>query len=112
MEITNAVGDSVGAKVDSENRLHTRSVSISLQHAISSKDKKTFQVSSDKAIATSSQNLLLLKNTSNTKELVISYIRISTGGAAATNAAAFFTINIGGDSFYFLYYLRRCVTTN
>lgn len=97
MEITDGTGDGLSAKVDSEKRLHTRAVSVSLQHAISSKDKQTFQATSNKAIATTSQNILLIKNTSDTKELVISYIRLSTGGAAATNATAFFSVNIGGD---------------
>jgi len=97
MKIQDDTGTGMGAKVDKDNRLHTRSISVSQQHAISSIDKQAFQTVSTKAIATSSQNILLLKNTSDTMDLVITYIRLATAGAAATNATAFFTVSIGGD---------------
>lgn len=97
MKIQDGTGSGSFAKIDNENHIHVRAVTVSLQHKVSSQANNSFQVSSAKAIDTSSQNILLLKNASDTKDIVITYIRIATAGAAATNSTAFFTINVGGD---------------
>jgi len=86
-----------GLKIDKDNRAHTRAVNIPHQHAVSSKEHRAFQISTTQAIATTTQNILFLKNTSDTRDLVITNIRLSTAGAAVTNTSAFFTVRIGGD---------------
>jgi len=97
MKIEDATGSGNGLKVDSSNRLQALSISLSHQHAVSSIDELAFQLQSVKAIAASEVKLLLLKNTSDTKNLVITYLKLETIGAAAANASALWKIYLGGD---------------
>jgi hypothetical protein len=90
-------GNSYGLKIDSDARAHTRALALSHQHVVSSADQRAYQVSSSKAIAASEIKMLLLKNTSDTRELIVSYIRLETIGAAASNASAYWRIYLGGD---------------
>jgi len=97
MLIDDGGGQGFKAKVDSRLNLHTRSFSLSQQHAISSADQEAYQANTSIAIAASEVKLLLLKNTHLTKELVITYIQLETIGAAASNATAMWKIYVGGD---------------
>jgi hypothetical protein len=95
--IKDNTGKSYGLKIDQKNRLFAKSTSLSHQYVISSEEERAFQVVSEKAIAASEIKLLLLKNTSDTRDLVISYIRLETIGAAAANVNAYWTVYTGGD---------------
>jgi hypothetical protein len=97
MFLDDGAGNGKKAKVDSDNRLHVRSFDVSQQHGISSQNKEAYQVSATKAIAASEIKVLLLKNTHNTKDLIVSYIQLETIGAATSNASAFWKIYVGGD---------------
>lgn len=97
LTIKDNTGKGYGLKVDDKNRLSAKSMSLSQQYVISNEEERAFQVSSEKAIAASEIKLLLLKNTSDFRDLVISYIRLETIGAAAANANAFWTVYTGGD---------------
>jgi len=90
-------GKGYGAQVDVNNRLHTRSISVSQQHAVSDVDEEAYQFISTKAITNSEVKLLLIKNTSDTKNLVITQVRLETIGAAASNASALWKMYLGGD---------------
>ena len=90
-------GKGYGLKIDDKNRLFSKSTSLSHQYVISREEQRAFQVVSEKAIAASEIKLLLLKNTSDTRDMVISYIRLETIGAAASNVNAYWTVYVGGD---------------
>lgn len=95
--IEDGTGSGNKTKVDNDNRLHVRSVSQSLQHVTSREDKEAFQVEADLAIATSEKNLLLIQNTDNDRDIVITLIRMGSAGAAATNTSAYFSVKVGGQ---------------
>lgn len=97
LTIKDNTGKGYGLKVDSKNRASTKTMSLSQQYVISNEEERAFQVSSEKAIAASEIKLLLLKNTSDTRDLVVSYIRLETIGAAASNVNAYWTVYTGGD---------------
>lgn len=97
LTIKDNTGKGYGLKVDDKNRLSAKSMSLSQQYVISNEEERAFQVSSEKAIAASEIKLILLKNTSDSRDLVISYIRLETIGAAAANANAYWTVYTGGD---------------
>lgn len=97
LTIKDNTGKGYGLKVDSKNRASTKTMSLSQQYVISNEEQRAYQVSSEKAIAASEIKLLLLKNTSDTRDLVVSYIRLETIGAAAANVNAYWTVYTGGD---------------
>lgn len=97
MELKDGTGKGYSAKIDKEHRLHVLSTQEPLQHYISHNDQKAFQVSANVAIDTTEQTLLLIKNTSDTKDLVITYMRSESVGAAAANVLAYYNIKVGGD---------------
>jgi hypothetical protein len=84
------------AGVDKNNRLKTASLITSVQHEISHNDEEAFQVWTEQAIGTSDVTILTLTNTSTSKDIIVTYIRVHTVGAAATNTAAYFSILVGG----------------
>ena len=95
------LGDGTGrgyvAKVDSTNRLSTRTIVTSSQNFISRISQEAYQTFGTASIDTSEVPVLLLKNTSAEEYIVISYIRIGTASAAAKNENAYFKIMVGGD---------------
>lgn len=97
MKIEDGTGKGYEAGVNSKNELKTSAVSASIQHIASLRDKQAYQVNAQLAVNTSEENILLLKNTSDSEDLVITYIRLHTAGAAATNSTAFFSVKAGGD---------------
>ena len=94
--IVDGTGTKYEAKVDSSNRLRTRAITISNQNYASRVNKDAFQVSAFRSITTSDTPVLYLENATNDKYIVITFIRVATAGAAATNENAYFTINLGG----------------
>jgi hypothetical protein len=96
MIIKDGTGSGSEARVIN-NRLVTKAVTSPLQHVVSESSQQAYQVSADIAIATSEQNLLLVKNTSSTSNIVLTYIRVQAAGAAAAGTAAYFNISVGGD---------------
>lgn len=98
MRITSGIGNGVEAGVDHNNRLMTESSTRSAQARVSIEDGKAFQVESAQvAVGTSKQTVLLLKNNSKSEKMIITYMRVMSAGVAAWNAAAFFSIHLGGD---------------
>lgn len=94
--IEDGTGTGKKVKVDEDNRLHVRSVTQSLEHISSREDKGAFQVSADVAIAASEQEILLIQNSDNDRDIVITDIKMGSVGAADANTSAFFAIKIGG----------------
>ena len=98
MKIENGEGACRYAGVDKRFRLKTESSIRSAQSRASLEDGTAFQViTEDVDISTADQNIFVLKNNDKENKAVITYIRMSTIGAAADNVAAYWTINLGGD---------------
>jgi len=95
MRIEDGTGNGYEVAVTAENYLRTDTIAKSLQHHISSSHSNAFQVSADLAIGTSLQNLLLITNDGD-KDLVISFMRVMSIGAAAASEDAYFSILGGG----------------
>lgn len=95
--LKDGTGDGYTARVDNRNKLRVRATSASLQHVVSEIENEAYQVSADLAIAASEKNLLLVKNTSTTKNLVVTFIRVQVAGAAAADENAYFNVKVGGD---------------
>lgn len=96
MKIEDGKGTGKLAEVNSENRLLVESISVSEQHNISKEDQESYQVEGEIDIATSEKTILVLTNTSNTKDAVVSFIRIMSIGAAAASASSYFNVKLGG----------------
>lgn len=94
MRISGA-SDDREAKVG-EYGLETFSTSKSMQHTISHISQNAFQTSGLIDIATSEKTVLVITNTSPTKKLVVTYLRLSSIGADAASSTAFFAIKVSG----------------
>jgi len=94
--IQDGTGQGYLARVDSTNRLSTKTISTAGQNFYSRRNQDAYQVSTQVNIDTSNQPILFLENISSDKHLVITYIRMMSAGAAASNETAYFTINVGG----------------
>lgn len=95
--IKDGTGQCHYAKVDSTNRLSTTAITTSTQNYVSRINKNSFQVWGTASINTSEVPVLFLKNTSTTKDIVITYIRVMSVSAAATNENAYFSIKLAGS---------------
>ena len=95
--IDDGSGKGYKAKVNNRQQLTTESVSISEQHYRSLVDEAAFQVSQEISISNSEQSVLLIENTDADNDIVITYIRVMSIGAAASNASAYFEIKVGGN---------------
>jgi len=96
MIIESGTGNGRFAKVNEENQLVTDAVVNSRQHHVSHVHAKAFQVSTNVNILASKQTIMSVTNDS-AEDLVVTFIRIMSIGAAAASAAAFFTIEGGGE---------------
>lgn len=96
MRIESGTGNGREAAVNTENQLVTDAVVNSLQHHVSHVHSKAFQVSTFVNILASKQTLLNITNDS-ANDMIITYIRLMSIGAAAANSAAFFTLEGGGE---------------
>jgi len=100
MKICDGTGQGFEAKVDDNNRLSVEASVRSAQSRVSLEEGKAFQVVSGFVdVATSEQEILLIKNNSKSTKLVITYMRMTTAGVADWNAAAYFKIYIGNGSY-------------
>lgn len=95
MIIDDGKGSGVKAKVTKDNRLAVTSISKSAQAHVSSSDKEAYQVLAEQAIGTSDVPVLFLENDHNSKILVVTFMRVESVGAAASNTAAYFSIYLG-----------------
>jgi hypothetical protein len=86
--------DGTIAGVTKENQLEVRSENHELQHHISWVDENVYQaIYNDTGITAASQTVLHIKNTSSTKRLVISFIRLMDMSSITTYAAGnYFTM--------------------
>lgn len=92
-----ADGGAYELKIDKDNRAHVEALVLTQQHVISENEEGAYQAISVKAVAASELKILLLKNNSDTQNLVITYLRMETIGVAAANASALWKIYLGGD---------------
>lgn len=95
MQIESAAGKAYGAKVNKDNRLATESVSLAAQALRSREHGDSYQVEGTITIATSDTPVLWIRNDSQTKLMVITYIRMMSIGAAASNVDGYFTVKLG-----------------
>ena len=96
-KIIDGSGKGYEAKVTSSNRLLTEALSVPIQHAVSHDKQQSYQVISTIDIAASKQYFLSVTNTSSTKDMIVTYIRVNSASAAATNEDAFFSIEVNGS---------------
>jgi hypothetical protein len=97
-KITDGKGSGRAAEVNIHNRLETDATSHSAQSRASIQDEQSYQISTTHTITNSDVPMLYLQNDSSTHHLVITYIRVMSIGAAASNVGAYFTILLG-DSY-------------
>jgi hypothetical protein len=87
------------AGVDKKNRLQTRSVAESIQHNISVDNEEAYQCIGTATLAAATVVGLHIKNTSVTKNMIVTYIRHQiidqSGGTAIPNASNYFRVALG-----------------
>jgi hypothetical protein len=87
------------AAVNSDNKLMVYSQSSSNQHSISEETQQAYQCIGTATLASGTVVALHIKNTSSTKNMVVSYIRHQvidpSGGTAVPNASNYFKIALG-----------------
>lgn len=95
-EITDGTGNCYGAKVSSNNKLFVVSESWSLQHAISEENQLAFQLLTTSSLSAGTVVAMHLRNTNETKNMVVTFIRHqiigAAGGTAFPNISNYFTI--------------------
>ena len=96
VKILDSTGAGYGARVNKKNRLDTRSVAETLQHNISHEDNLSFHVSADIAVLATEQDILFIQNEHESKNLVVTYIRVESAGVATPDENAYFSIGVGG----------------
>jgi len=97
MKIEDGLGTGKLVKVNSNHKLEVEAVTISEQHNIAIETQSTFQISGEITIGTSETTVITLKNTHSTKDVIITYIRVMSIGAAVSNASAYFNVKLGGE---------------
>jgi hypothetical protein len=95
--IEDGKGSGRSAEVNSENRLKTVAENHSLQYHVSSNNAQAYQVQGiDTGITAKTQTILHVKNDSNTKDMVLTYIRmqpVCTGTVPAVGI--YFEVGVG-----------------
>ena len=84
-----------GAHIDGSYRLYVNAKSSPLQHIISEEEESAYQVEGEATwvAATGAQNVLFLTNTSKTKNIIVTYIRLQAiTDLTLPNAGSFFTV--------------------
>lgn len=92
----NGTGDDREAAVG-DHGLEVSATTQSIQHIISHDNQNSYQVSGEIDIAASEKTVLVLTNTSSTRKVVVTYVRIQSIGAAAASSAAYFSIKTAGS---------------
>ncbi len=86
-------------KVSRENRLEVESKTESLQHHVSNEHEQAYQVIGTAALASGTITALHIKNISNDKNLIATYIRHQiigpSGGTAFPNSGNYFSVALG-----------------
>jgi hypothetical protein len=99
-QIEDGTGSGRKCSVNNKNEINVKSTSAPLQHVISERDGQAYQVIGDFAsINNSTHTVLHVKNTSTSKKMVITYIRMQTvdlaGGTALPSANTYWQIGTG-----------------
>jgi hypothetical protein len=99
-EIVDGTGVNGSAKVNDKNELQVRATNHPIQHVISERDGQAYQVVGDFAsVNNSTHTILHLKNTSTTKNMYITYIRVQTvdlaGGTTLPSANTYWQVGTG-----------------
>jgi len=95
MIIKDGTGKGYEAKVNSEGLIGVDAVVNSRQHHNSIEHAQSFQASSTTNIAAAKTDAFVMTNDGNS-DIIVTYIRLMSIGAAAASSAAYFTIEVGG----------------
>ena len=99
MKIESGVGNGKWAGVDLNNRLIVAAETFPYQHIISKEEEQAYQVSGTATLASGTVVGMIMKNTSTTRNMVVTYVRHqiidAAGGTAFPAAACYFTLNVG-----------------
>ena len=96
MRIQGSGAESLYANV-TEHGLNVDAVTSSSQYIASHVNSDAYQVEGTINIAATEKTALVIKNTSATKQMIVTYIRSNSVGAAATNVLAYYNIKLGGE---------------
>lgn len=98
--MSNTIKDGKGSSKLAEvtdNGLKTDSTNNSAQHVISRLEDGAFQVEGEIDIAATEKTVLTLMNNNKNKNVVVTFIRIMSIGAAAADENAYFNLKLGGE---------------
>lgn len=97
IEIKDGTGRGYEAKVTSENRLLTQSLSISPQQHEALIHAQAYQVEGSLALSATTLKVLYIENTSTTLDMVITYIRaqIASASGGSYGSATYFLLGKG-----------------
>jgi hypothetical protein len=99
MRVEDGTGTGYNLKIDSNNRAHVLSKSEPVQYTVSKEDGQAYQVIGTATLASGTVTALHIKNTSETKRLVVNFIRHQVigpaGGTTLPNASNYFKIALG-----------------
>jgi hypothetical protein len=98
--LESGVGNADKLGITSENQAKVQAEIHELQHHVSWTDGQCYQtIGYESAITNTTQTILHIKNTSSTKNFVVSYMRLQivgeSGGTALPAAATFFSLGFG-----------------
>jgi len=105
MKVESGIGNGKWAAVDKHNRLETQSESASIEHTISKRDAEAYSALFDASLTDSDGSgkvvCAVLKNTSTTKDLVLSHMTFQVispaGGTSLPDTGNFFCILKGRE---------------
>ena len=99
MKIESGVGNGKWAGVDLNNRLIVSAATVPQSYVTSKEKEQAYQVSGTATLANATVVGMILKNTSTTRNMVVTYVRHqivdAAGGTAFPSAVCYFTLNVG-----------------
>jgi len=99
LKIKDGTGRGYLAEVGKSGHLHVAAINESIQHEISLKEERAYQIIGTATLANATVVGLHVKNTSETHNLVVTYIRHQiidpSGGTALPNASNYFRLALG-----------------
>jgi len=100
MIITDGVGQGYSAKVTKQNQIQAYSESVALQHYVSINNGQAYQVIGDfTSMNNSTHTILHIKNDDPDRNLILTYVRMSTvdqaGGTAPPSAGQYWQMGFG-----------------
>ena len=98
-KIQDGTGSGKWAKVDGDNRLSVYAKSASIQHVVSEHEQEAYQVIGTASLSSGTVTVLHIKNISQDKNMVVTYVRHqlvgASGGTSFPNTSNYFSVSLG-----------------